>query len=172
MSNRAALRLYADTLKFEQSEVESKYYADGEDAFAMKRDLSNLISSVSLFFLFVLFISTWKEILLILSVVLFYFYFLIFVSKRDLSNLISRVSLFYWLYWYVVIFYETSLILSVVLRFTAGLPHTQAAQNNSSFFFFFNSGCFEYFFLQIQGCFFLIKKNLYLILYFKVFCKD
>jgi len=46
VSNRAALRLYADTLKFQQSEVESKYYADGEDAFAMKRDLTNLISSL------------------------------------------------------------------------------------------------------------------------------
>ena len=58
VSNRAALRLYADTLKFQQSEVESKYYADGEDAFAMKRDLTNLISSVSfyLFYLYVLFI--------------------------------------------------------------------------------------------------------------------
>jgi len=34
VSNRAALRLYADTLQFEQSEIESKYYADGEDAYA------------------------------------------------------------------------------------------------------------------------------------------
>lgn len=38
-SNRAALHLYQNTLKFEISEVEPKYYADGEDAFAMKRDL-------------------------------------------------------------------------------------------------------------------------------------
>uniref|UniRef100_H2YBS6 N-terminal amino-acid N(alpha)-acetyltransferase NatA n=1 Tax=Ciona savignyi TaxID=51511 RepID=H2YBS6_CIOSA len=43
VSNRAALRLYAHTLKFEQSEVETKYYADGEDAYAMKRDLSKLL---------------------------------------------------------------------------------------------------------------------------------
>ena len=47
ISNRAALRLYADTLKFEQSEIESKYYADGEDAFAMKRDLTKYLDEVS-----------------------------------------------------------------------------------------------------------------------------
>jgi len=45
VSNRAALRLYRDTLKFKQSEVESKYYADGEDAFAMRRDLTTLMST-------------------------------------------------------------------------------------------------------------------------------
>ncbi|KAK4310609.1 hypothetical protein Pmani_017837 [Petrolisthes manimaculis] len=38
-SNRAALNLYTNTLKFTISEIEPKYYADGEDAFAMKRDL-------------------------------------------------------------------------------------------------------------------------------------
>merc|ERR550517_1186766 len=38
-SNRAALNLYTQALKFQISEVEPKYYADGEDAFAMKRDL-------------------------------------------------------------------------------------------------------------------------------------
>ncbi|KAM6220936.1 N-alpha-acetyltransferase 11 [Rhynchocyon petersi] len=38
-SNRAALHLYSSTLNFEVSEVEPKYYADGEDAYAMKRDL-------------------------------------------------------------------------------------------------------------------------------------
>nr|CAG4638741.1 EOG090X0DSH [Cyclestheria hislopi] len=38
-SNRAALNLYTNTLKFSISEVEPKYYADGEDAYAMKRDL-------------------------------------------------------------------------------------------------------------------------------------
>nr|CAG4642806.1 EOG090X0DSH [Evadne anonyx] len=38
-SNRAALNLYANTLKFSISEIEPKYYADGEDAYAMKRDL-------------------------------------------------------------------------------------------------------------------------------------
>lgn len=41
-SNRAALHLYSNTLNFQVSEVEPKYYADGEDAFAMKRDLSQI----------------------------------------------------------------------------------------------------------------------------------
>ncbi|XP_011496047.1 PREDICTED: N-alpha-acetyltransferase 11 [Ceratosolen solmsi marchali] len=40
-SNRAALNLYTSSLHFEVSEVEPKYYADGEDAYAMKRDLTN-----------------------------------------------------------------------------------------------------------------------------------
>jgi len=35
VSNTAALRLYRDTLGFEVEKVESKYYADGEDAYAM-----------------------------------------------------------------------------------------------------------------------------------------
>ncbi|KAH8286599.1 hypothetical protein KR054_012163 [Drosophila jambulina] len=39
-SNRAALNLYANSLKFKIIEVEPKYYADGEDAYAMRRDLS------------------------------------------------------------------------------------------------------------------------------------
>jgi len=38
-SNRAALNLYKTALRFEISEIEPKYYADGEDAYAMKRDL-------------------------------------------------------------------------------------------------------------------------------------
>ncbi|CAG0914914.1 unnamed protein product [Notodromas monacha] len=38
-TNRAALSLYSNMLKFTILEVEPKYYADGEDAFAMKRDL-------------------------------------------------------------------------------------------------------------------------------------
>ncbi|XP_059130688.1 N-alpha-acetyltransferase 11 [Peromyscus eremicus] len=41
-SNRAALHLYSNTLHFQVSEVEPKYYADGEDAYAMKRDLSQM----------------------------------------------------------------------------------------------------------------------------------
>uniref|UniRef100_A0A674MTV9 N-terminal amino-acid N(alpha)-acetyltransferase NatA n=1 Tax=Takifugu rubripes TaxID=31033 RepID=A0A674MTV9_TAKRU len=41
-SNRAALHLYSNTLKFQISEVEPKYYADGEDAYAMKRDLAHM----------------------------------------------------------------------------------------------------------------------------------
>ena len=55
-SNRAALKLYRDTLQFSYQlrrrkrtdnrllEVEKKYYADGEDAYSMKRDLSDLIA--------------------------------------------------------------------------------------------------------------------------------
>jgi len=42
-SNRAALSLYRDTLNFQLLEVEKKYYADGEDAYSMKRDLKHLI---------------------------------------------------------------------------------------------------------------------------------
>ncbi|OQR77363.1 N-alpha-acetyltransferase 10-like [Tropilaelaps mercedesae] len=38
-SNRAALHLYQNTLGFAISDTEAKYYADGEDAFAMRRDL-------------------------------------------------------------------------------------------------------------------------------------
>jgi len=40
MSNIAALRLYRDTLGFAVEKVESKYYADGEDAYSMKMDLN------------------------------------------------------------------------------------------------------------------------------------
>ncbi|GMT26218.1 hypothetical protein PFISCL1PPCAC_17515 [Pristionchus fissidentatus] len=39
VSNRAALNLYQNALKFSTVDVETKYYADGEDAYAMKRDL-------------------------------------------------------------------------------------------------------------------------------------
>ncbi|OJJ49606.1 hypothetical protein ASPZODRAFT_149117 [Penicilliopsis zonata CBS 506.65] len=42
MSNTAALHLYRDTLGFEVEKVESKYYADGEDAYAMKMDLRSM----------------------------------------------------------------------------------------------------------------------------------
>jgi len=41
VSNRAALHLYKDSLKFDVSEIEPKYYADGEDAYAMRRDLTS-----------------------------------------------------------------------------------------------------------------------------------
>lgn len=41
-SNRAALHLYANTLGFTMSEIEPKYYADGEDAYAMRRDLTDI----------------------------------------------------------------------------------------------------------------------------------
>lgn len=40
VSNRAALNLYEKTLKFDKSEVEPKYYADGEDAYAMRKALT------------------------------------------------------------------------------------------------------------------------------------
>jgi N-alpha-acetyltransferase 10/11 len=39
MSNLAALHLYRDTLRFKNERIEAKYYADGEDAYAMKLDL-------------------------------------------------------------------------------------------------------------------------------------
>jgi len=35
-SNRAALSLYRDTLGFEVRDIEKMYYADGEDAYAMR----------------------------------------------------------------------------------------------------------------------------------------
>lgn len=38
-SNVAALHLYQNTLGFKNEKVEAKYYADGEDAYAMKLDL-------------------------------------------------------------------------------------------------------------------------------------
>lgn len=40
MSNVAALHLYRDTLGFALEKVEPKYYADGEDAYAMRMDLT------------------------------------------------------------------------------------------------------------------------------------
>lgn len=42
VSNTAALRLYRDTLGFSVDGTEAKYYADGEDAFAMRCDLTAL----------------------------------------------------------------------------------------------------------------------------------
>lgn len=39
VSNNAALRLYRDTLGFQNEKIEAKYYADGEDAYSMKLDL-------------------------------------------------------------------------------------------------------------------------------------
>lgn len=42
MSNTAALHLYRDTLGFEVEKIENKYYADGEDAYAMRMDLKDL----------------------------------------------------------------------------------------------------------------------------------
>ena len=42
MSNKAALHLYKNTLGFDVHKVEAKYYADGEDAYAMRKDLTGL----------------------------------------------------------------------------------------------------------------------------------
>lgn len=39
-SNRAALHLYRDSLKFEVTSIEKSYYQDGEDAYAMRLDLN------------------------------------------------------------------------------------------------------------------------------------
>ncbi|OBA19457.1 acyl-CoA N-acyltransferase [Metschnikowia bicuspidata var. bicuspidata NRRL YB-4993] len=38
-SNRAALHLYRDSLKFENTSIEKSYYQDGEDAYAMRKDM-------------------------------------------------------------------------------------------------------------------------------------
>jgi len=40
-SNRAALGLYRDTLGFKVDKIESKYYNDGEDAYAMRMVLKS-----------------------------------------------------------------------------------------------------------------------------------
>ncbi|KAL2152683.1 hypothetical protein VTH82DRAFT_5867 [Thermothelomyces myriococcoides] len=42
VSNKAAIHLYRDTLGFKTERIESKYYADGEDAYSMKLDLGFL----------------------------------------------------------------------------------------------------------------------------------
>jgi len=42
VSNKAALHLYQNTLQFESDKIESKYYADGEDAYSMRKDLTFL----------------------------------------------------------------------------------------------------------------------------------
>ncbi|EJF62776.1 acyl-CoA N-acyltransferase [Dichomitus squalens] len=41
-SNRAALGLYRDTLGFTVKDIEKGYYADGEDAYAMRLSLKHL----------------------------------------------------------------------------------------------------------------------------------
>jgi peptide alpha-N-acetyltransferase len=45
-SNQAAIHLYEKTLGFQREKTESKYYADGEDAFGMKLDLSAIRDQV------------------------------------------------------------------------------------------------------------------------------
>lgn len=44
-SNRAALNLYTNSLGFKILEIEPKYYADGEDAYSMRRNLSSEFKS-------------------------------------------------------------------------------------------------------------------------------
>merc|ERR1712226_160825 len=48
ISNRAALNLYKHTLKFQQDNTEKGYYADGEDAYQMKKDLTTFIKDMGL----------------------------------------------------------------------------------------------------------------------------
>lgn len=42
VSNQAALHLYRDTLGFTVDKIEEKYYADGENAYSMRMELSSL----------------------------------------------------------------------------------------------------------------------------------
>ena len=54
VSNRAALNLYSKTLQFTTTDVEAKYYADGEDAYAMRKDLDDfwkvrLVGSITVY---------------------------------------------------------------------------------------------------------------------------
>lgn len=46
-SNRAALNLYTNYLGFKVLEIEPKYYADGEDAYSMRRDLREIAKQLS-----------------------------------------------------------------------------------------------------------------------------
>ncbi|KAI8633945.1 N-terminal acetyltransferase A complex catalytic subunit ard1 [Xylariaceae sp. FL1651] len=42
VSNKAAIHLYTKTLGFDQEKKEASYYADGEDAYSMRLDLSTI----------------------------------------------------------------------------------------------------------------------------------
>ena len=46
VSNAAARHLYENTLGFTNEKTESKYYADGEDAFCMRLDLGDIKKQV------------------------------------------------------------------------------------------------------------------------------
>lgn len=46
VSNAAARHLYEDTLGFKNEKTESKYYADGENAFSMRLDLDSIRAQV------------------------------------------------------------------------------------------------------------------------------
>lgn len=46
VSNKAAIHLYSKTLGFDREKTEAKYYADGEDAYCMKLELSSIRDQV------------------------------------------------------------------------------------------------------------------------------
>ncbi|KAJ1918239.1 N-terminal acetyltransferase A complex catalytic subunit ard1 [Mycoemilia scoparia] len=48
-SNKAAFSLYKNSLEFTVDHEEAKYYADGEDAYAMKKDLGSLYNKKPVF---------------------------------------------------------------------------------------------------------------------------
>ncbi|KAJ1785470.1 N-terminal acetyltransferase A complex catalytic subunit ard1 [Coemansia sp. RSA 2167] len=45
VSNVAAFSLYKNTLKFDIKDTEKKYYGDGEDAYAMKKEIREMYLS-------------------------------------------------------------------------------------------------------------------------------
>ncbi len=47
VSNRAAIHLYCNTLGFHNETTEAKYYADGEDAYSMRLELSDLRQQIA-----------------------------------------------------------------------------------------------------------------------------
>lgn len=47
VSNNAAIHLYNNTLGFENEKSETRYYADGEDAYCMKLDLGEIREQVN-----------------------------------------------------------------------------------------------------------------------------
>ena len=46
MSNKAAIHLYRERLRYDQNGVEAKYYADGEDAYDMRKTFKKLAEEV------------------------------------------------------------------------------------------------------------------------------
>lgn len=48
VSNAAAIHLYRDTLGFQTEKTEEKYYADGENAYCMRLDLSPIRAQLEL----------------------------------------------------------------------------------------------------------------------------
>src|SRR3989338_3510114 len=45
-TNRAARKLYEQTLGFKVNDIEKGYYADGEDGYSLKKDLSHVIQQL------------------------------------------------------------------------------------------------------------------------------